>query len=126
MRRSITPSLRDGKPVIFIEAKAATRQFSEHDPVPGQLQRYFISEDAEFAVLTNGVVWNWYTSYDGPKLEETPFKTHDVRHPEQADMDWLWSVSGYVSDSRHATKQAEAERMRSAFPGMDQGSSPFS
>lgn len=107
--------MRDGKPAIFIEAKAATRQFSEHDPVPGQLQRYFISEEAEFAVLTNGVVWNWYTSYDGPKLEATPFKTHDVRHPEQADMDWLWSISGYVSDSRRATRQAEAERMRSAF-----------
>lgn len=107
--------MRDRKPAIFIEAKAATKQFSKDDPVPGQLQRYFISEEAEFAVLTNGVVWNWYTSYDGPKLEATPFKTHDVRHPEQADMDWLWSVSGYVSDSRRATEQAEAERMRSAF-----------
>ncbi len=107
--------MRDGKPAIFIEAKAATRQFSNHDPVPGQLQRYFISEEAEFAVLTNGIVWNWYMSYSGPKLEETPFKTHDVRHPELTDMDWLWSVSGYVSDSQRAIKQAEAERMRSAF-----------
>ena len=108
--------IRDGKPTILIEAKAATRQFSEHAPAPVQLLRYFSSEDdAEFGVLTNGVVWNWYSSHGGRKLEEMPFKTHDVRHPESADMDWLWSVSGYVSDSRRAAKQAEAERMRSAF-----------
>ena len=108
--------MRDGKPTILIEAKAATRQFPEHAPAPVQLLRYFSSEDdAEFGVLTNGVVWNWYSSRGGRKLEEMPFKTHDVRHPESADMDWLWSVSGYVSDSRHAAKQAEAERMRSAF-----------
>ena len=107
--------MRDGKPAIFIEAKAASRQISEQDRAPVQLQRYFLSADAKFAVFTNGVVWNWYTSYDGPKLEGIPFKTHDVCHPEQADMDWLWSISGYVSDSRRAAKQAEAERIRSAF-----------
>ena len=109
--------MRDGKPAIFIEAKSASRQFSEQDRVPVQLQRYFMSDDAEFAVFTNGVVWNWYSSHGNRKLEETPFKTHDVCHPEPADMDWLWSVSGYVSDSRHAAKQAEAERMRSAIRG---------
>ena len=107
--------MRDGKPTIFIEAKAALRQFSDQDRVPVQLQRYFMSEDAEFAVFTNGVVWNWYSSYGNRKLEETPFKTHDVRHPEHAELDWLWSVSGYVSDSEHAAKQAEAERVRSAI-----------
>ena len=108
--------MQDGKPAILIEAKAATTQFSEHMPAPVQLQRYFSSEDdAEFGVLTNGAVWNWYSSHGGRKLEEMPFKTHDVCHPEPADMDWLWSVSGYVSDSRRAAKQAEAERMRSAF-----------
>ena len=30
-------------------------------------------------------------------------------------MDWLWSVSGYVPDSRRAVEQADAERMRTAF-----------
>ena len=107
--------MRDGKPAIFIEAKAASKHFSEQGRVPGQLQRYFMSEEAEFAVFTNGVIWNWYSSHGSRKLEETPFKTHDVRQPEQAELDWLWSVSGYVSDSRHAAKQAEVERMRSAI-----------
>lgn len=107
--------MRDGKPAIFIEAKSASRQFSAQDRVPVQLQRYFMSEEAEFAVFTNGVVWNWYSSHGNRKLEETPFKTHNVCHPEPADMDWLWSVSGYVPDSRRAAEQADAERMRTAF-----------
>ena len=106
----------DGKPAILIEAKAATTQFSKYAPAPVQLHRYFLSRDGiKFGVLTNGVVWNWYSSHGGRELEEMPFKTHDVRHPEQVDIDWLWSVSGYVSDSQRAAKQAEAERIRSAF-----------
>ena len=53
--------MRDGRPLILIEAKVATSNIS-HPAVEalGQLQRYFMSEKVEFAALTNGVIWQWY------------------------------------------------------------------
>ena len=113
--------MRDRKAAILIEAKVASMDISRQVEPTSQLHRYFLAAakdpDAEvnFAVFTNGVVWKWYSSHGNNYLEDKPFKTHDVRHPDPADKEWLWSVSGYVSDSRLAIEQANAERMRMAF-----------
>ena len=71
--------MRDGRPSLLIEAKAATEDFSVAREAPSQLQRYFIAENVEFAALTNGVVWQWYRGSQEGKLRETPFLVHDVR-----------------------------------------------
>ena len=109
--------LQDGTPSILIEAKAATLDLRAYS-VPTQLQRYFMATRANFAVLTNGLLWHWYRSTAGNNmLETTPFLVHDVRTPGKLERNWLMSISGPAYDSSRALTQAEGEGMNSAFLG---------
>ena len=109
--------MRDGRPSLLIEAKAATEDFSAAREAPSQLQRYFIAENVEFAALTNGVVWQWYRGSQEGKLRETPFLVHDVRSPDAAELNWLQSVSGPHFDAKKARGHAEEASIASAILG---------
>ena len=52
--------LKDGKPVMLIECKAAGANLDEEDV--SQLFRYFAVSKSRFAVLTNGVVYRFHPS----------------------------------------------------------------
>lgn len=99
--------MRDDRPSILIEAKSASSDFSNALQAPPQLQRYFFAEDAEFAVLTNGVVWQWYRRGRDGRLVLTPFLIHDIRSPGACELPWLESVSAQHFDPRNARVQAE-------------------
>ncbi len=86
-------AIMDGdRPVILIEAKSAGTKL----PVkaPPQLSGYFMATDAKLALLTNGVVYQWYNSdnSESHKISEKPFLTHDVTAPTERDLKWLLSV----------------------------------
>lgn len=107
--------IQNGTPSTLIEAKAATVDIRSQT-VPKQLQRYFMSERADFAALTNGLVWQWYRSTANDNwLEDTPFLVHDVCTPGSLERNWLLSICGPAYDSERALAQAEEERMNSAF-----------
>ena len=105
--------MRDGRPLMLIEAKAATESLPPE--APPQLQRYFVSKNVEFAALTNGVVWQWYQGKPDGKLREAPFLVHDVRSPEMAERPWLRSVSEPDFNTETARTQAEAASTSSAI-----------
>lgn len=68
--------LRDGKPIIIVEAKPVNARLEKHDE---QLKRYFAFSAAKFAVLTNGVVYRFYTDLDAPNLmDHDPFFEIDL------------------------------------------------
>lgn len=61
----------DGKPVILVEAKWIGEPLEKHD---SQLFRYFGTSAAKFAILTNGIIYRFFTDLDEPnKMDETPF-----------------------------------------------------
>lgn len=63
--------LSEGKPVILIEAKNIQENLERHD---SQLFRYFGTTSAKFAILTNGIIYRFYTDLEEPnKMDETPF-----------------------------------------------------
>lgn len=63
--------LRDGKPLILIEAKAVSEKLEKHD---SQLYRYFGTTEAKFAILTNGIIYRFYTDLDEEnKMDAKPF-----------------------------------------------------
>lgn len=63
--------MNSGKPVILIEAKWCGEKLEKHD---SQLFRYFGTSAAKFAILTNGVIYRFYTDLDEPnKMDEKPF-----------------------------------------------------
>lgn len=75
--------MKDGKPVILIEAKSCTVDLDEAHF--SQLYRYFLVTDARFAVLTNGIVYRFFTDLDAQnKLDKKhflEFNMLDVKEP---------------------------------------------
>jgi len=65
-----------GKPVILIEAKWCGEPLDKHD---SQLFRYFGTTNAKFGILTNGIVYKFYTDLDEQnKMDLTPFLELDI------------------------------------------------
>lgn len=80
--------LRDGKPIILMECKRCGADLSiEH---AGQLFRYFHVTSARFGVLTNGIIYRFFTDLEQPnKMDETPFFEFNVLDFKDRDIDEL-------------------------------------
>ena len=75
-----------------------------------------MSERADFAAFTNGVIWQWYrASGDSAMLEDAPFLVHDTRLPRPQELEWLRSISGPVFDRAAALERAESANTGSAI-----------
>lgn len=67
---------REGKPTILIECKHWAQNLSIHD---GQLLRYFHVSKARFGLLTNGIVYRFYSDLVAPnKMDEKPFLEFNI------------------------------------------------
>lgn len=63
--------MQNGVPVILVECKHHAQNLDLHD---GQLLRYFHVSQAKFGILTNGIVYRFYTDLAEPnKMDEKPF-----------------------------------------------------
>jgi hypothetical protein len=63
--------MKDDKPIILIECKHWNQDLTLHD---NQLLRYFHVSKAKFGILTNGIVYMFYTDLEeNNKMDEKPF-----------------------------------------------------
>lgn len=63
--------MNDGQPVILIEAKGVNDILLKHD---SQLFRYFGTTTAKFAILTNGIIYRFFTDLEqANKMDTDPF-----------------------------------------------------
>lgn len=63
--------MKDGKPLILVEAKNHTENLDNHD---NQLIRYFNVTEAKFAILTNGIEYRFFSDLEEPnKMDKKPF-----------------------------------------------------
>lgn len=63
--------MKDGQPIILIECKHWKKDLNLHD---NQLLRYYHASKAKFGILTNGIIYRFYTDLETPnKMDETPF-----------------------------------------------------
>lgn len=63
--------LKDDKPIILIECKHWS---ADLDPHNSQLFRYFHTTTAKFSILTNGIVFRFYTDLiEANKMDDKPF-----------------------------------------------------
>lgn len=68
--------LQNGQPVILIEAKWCGENLQKHD---SQLFRYFGTTKAKFAILTNGIIYKFYTDLEeSNKMDEKPFLEFNI------------------------------------------------
>ena len=69
--------LRDGKPIMLIEAKSARTDLSEDHA--SQLFRYFNVTEARFGILTNGLEYRFHTDLEKKnRMDEKPFMVVDL------------------------------------------------
>ena len=68
---------QSGKPIIFIESKAANKVLSEN--YWRQLYDYFGAEDVRFGILTNGIEYRFYTDLEKLNImDKQPFLIIDM------------------------------------------------
>jgi len=80
--------LRDAKPIILFECKKAGADL--HINHASQLFRYFHVTDARFGVLTNGLIYKFFTDLEQPnKMDEKPFFEFSILDFKDRDVEEL-------------------------------------
>lgn len=80
--------LRDGKPIMLFECKKSGGDLSINHA--GQLFRYFHVTEARFGVLTNGLVYKFFTDLEKPnKMDDKPFFEFNILDFKDRDIDEL-------------------------------------
>lgn len=79
--------LSDGEPIILIEAKWVKEDLKKHD---SQLFRYFSTTKAKFAILTNGIIYRFYTDLDeANKMDSLPFMEINILDIRESQVEEL-------------------------------------
>jgi len=80
--------LKDGKPIILFECKKVGAELNISHA--GQLFRYFHVTAARFGVLTNGLVYKFFTDLEQPnKMDDKPFFEFNILDFKDRDVDEL-------------------------------------
>lgn len=110
----------DGKPAILIEAKIYGDDLTTHNT---QLFRYFTATEAKFAILTNGIVFRFFSDLHEPnRMDNQPFfefnllEAEDAQinelkrfHRENFDLEDLTSAAAELKYTRGIKQMLEAE-----------------
>lgn len=79
--------LKDGEPIILIEAKPCHDDLSKHD---SQLFRYFGTTKSRFAILTNGVIYKFFSDLDQPNvMDKKPFYVLDMENLNEQSVTYV-------------------------------------
>lgn len=71
-----------GEPSILIECKSCTESLDKHS---SQLFRYFSTTQAKFGILTNGLIYKFYTDLDElNKMDLSPFLEIDMENLKES------------------------------------------
>ena len=100
--------LKDGEPIFIIEAKHHSEPLEKHID---QLIRYFAAGTAKIAILTNGMVYRFYTDIDNPgRMDSEPFFLFDIRNFTSKDVAILSSFHKHSFSLENIKSAAETIR----------------
>lgn len=89
--------LKDDKPIMLFECKWHGADLSKEHA--SQLYRYFSVTDARFSVLTNGILYWFYTDLDAPnKMDTKPFFEFNLLDIREQDVEELKKFTKSVFD----------------------------
>lgn len=78
---------KDGQPIILIECKHWKEDLNSHN---GQLFRYYHVSNAKFSILTNGIVYRFYSDLvEKNKMDEKPFLEFNMEKYRESQVDKL-------------------------------------
>jgi hypothetical protein len=79
--------MKDNEPIMLIECKHWAQDLNLHDT---QLKRYFVASKARFGVLTNGVIYRFYSDLVKPNImDDTPFLEIDLENVRDEQIEEL-------------------------------------
>lgn len=94
---------REGRVSMLVECKSANSELSINHA--SQLFRYFATTDTRLAVLTNGVVYKFFTDVDVPnRMDDKPFFTFSLDAVRKSD---LRTLAGFTRDAFDIDKIVE-------------------
>lgn len=97
--------LENGNPSILIECKSTTEALDKH---ASQLFRYFSTTTAKFGILTNGVIYKFYTDLEeSNKMDLTPFLEIDMCNLKETQINSLKKFCKDNYDSENIFSTAE-------------------
>ena len=95
---------KDGSPTILIECKHWAQNLNIHD---GQLLRYFHVSKAKFGLLTNGIVYRFYSDLVAAnKMDEKPFLEFNINEIKDNQIEELKKFHKTVFDAESITNTA--------------------
>ena len=95
---------KEGKPTILVECKDWRQNLNLHD---GQLLRYFHVSKAKFGLLTNGIVYRFYSDLVQPnKMDEKPFLEFNITDIKDNQIEELKKFHKTVFDAESITNTA--------------------
>lgn len=109
--------MSEGAPVILIECKWIGEDLERHD---SQLFRYFGTTKAKFAILTNGMIYRFYTDLEEPnKMDESPFleiNILDIKDNQIAELKKFQKSTFNVGDIFNAASELKySHQFRAVF-----------
>jgi hypothetical protein len=105
-----------GELSILVECKPATSELAAKHA--SQLFRYFATTDAKVALLTNGVIYNFYTDGDRTnRMDEKPFFTFDLEGYRRGDLRHLSAFQKSDFDIEKISAQAGTLKLQSEVSG---------
>lgn len=100
--------MRDGKPIILIEAKAHNEKLDRHAT---QLERYFTVTDSKFAILTNGIEYRFYSDLEKPNvMDDAPFLVINMLKLKERDIKQLEKFSSQALDIENILNMAGVKK----------------
>jgi len=97
--------LENGNPTIIVECKSCSEELDKHS---SQLFRYFGTTAAKFGILTNGLIYKFYTDLDeGNKMDLVPFLEIDMLNLKDVTINELKRFCKDVYDTESIFNAAE-------------------
>ena len=108
--------LIDGNPEILIECKWCGESLSKHG---SQLFRYFGTSPAKFGILTNGLIYQFFTDLDeANKMDLTPFLEIHLDNLKDTQINELKKFSKEVFDKDNIFSTASELKYSSLIKGL--------
>ena len=77
--------MKDGSPIMLIECKHWKQDLNLHD---NQLKRYYVASKAKFGLLTNGIVYRFYTDLIKENImDDVPFLEFNLEKIREAQIE---------------------------------------
>lgn len=98
--------MKENVPILIIECKHWKTNADAHN---SQLHRYYHVSNAKFGVLTNGLIYNFYTDLEKPNImDEKPFFTLDLANLKDTNISILNNFTKKSFNLENILDSAEA------------------